>query len=157
MTMRLVTCSLLLIANLTATWALAAPQNGGLAFSYVVPKDDFAQRVDKGWGAALIFDYPLAGAFDLVGTAGYYRFSGLDPSSGTSEQGESLSLWELAAGPQVDLGVLYLGCDAGYYTDLAEWGLVPNLGLRKKTIDFGLRYKVTDVGRFLAVRVGMFF
>ena len=137
---------------------LAGTQNGGLAVSYVTPKGDFDQVVGDGIGLSSIFDYPLGGnVVNISGSLAYYRFSGITLLEGTNVKSESTSLWEFSGGPQLDFGRLYMGVEAGYYTNLDEWGLVPNLGLRKDMVDVSFRYKMTDDGKFMAVRVGFFF
>jgi len=137
--------------------ATAGGKNGGLAASYVNPKGDFEQFVGDGFGLTAIFDYPLAGVVNITGSMGWYQFSGVTLIEGTNVKTDSSTLWEFAAGPQIDFGMLYCGVEGGYYTDLDEWGLVPNAGIRKDLLDFSLRYKVTDDGKFMALRAGFFF
>ena len=137
--------------------AFAGQQNGGLAASYLTPKGDFKQQVDNGLGISAIFDYPLAGIINISGALGWNRFSGITLVEGTNVKAESLTIWEFAAGPQIDFGRMYLGVEGGYYTNLDEWGLVPNMGIRKGMMDFSIRYKMTDDGKFVAGRAGFFF
>ncbi len=140
-----------LVLNVVLCGSLcAAPQNGGVAASFVKPTGDFKEVTGSGYGLSLIFDYPLASVANISGSLGRYQFSGKDDQDGTS-------IWEFTAGPQVDFGKLYVGFEVGYFTNLKEWGVVPNLGIRKDMLDIGLRYKVTDDGKFLALRAGVFF
>jgi len=147
----------LLIAMTVSTSVLAGQENGGLAASYVTPKGDFAETVDDGWGTSAIFDYPLSGIINMTGSLGWYTFSGITLVEGTNVKTDSRTMWEFVAGPQADFGMLYIGVEAGYYTDLNEWGVVPNAGIRKNMIDVGVRYTVTDDGEFMAIRIGFFF
>ncbi len=87
---------------------------------------------------------------NISGSLGWYQFSGEDDQDGTS-------IWEFTTGPQVDFGKLYAGFEVGYFTTMNEWGVVPNLGIRKDMIDIGLRYKVTGDGKFFALRAGLYF
>jgi len=128
----------------------AAPQNGGLAASFVQPTGDFKNVVGSGYGLSAIFDYPLASVVNLSGALGRYHFTGVDERDG-------MSFWEFTAGPQVDFGKLYGGIEVGYYTTLKEWGVVPNLGIRKGMVDVGLRFKVTADRKYFALRAGIFF
>lgn len=148
---------ILLICLVVSAPVLAVQKNGGLAVSYVTPQGDYDQVVSDGGGASAIFDYPFAGIVNLTGSMGWYSFRGRTLVPGTNIKTDSTNLWEFSAGPQVDFGVLYLGVEGGYYTNLKEWGLVPNVGIRKGMIDLGVRYKVTDDGKFMAVRAGFFF
>ncbi len=138
--------------------ALAAPKNGGLAASYAKPNGDFENLVGNGGGLSFIFDYPMSGVVNISGSLGYYNFSGATVQSGGADvELEGRSIWEFAAGPQLDFGRLYVGVEGGYYTDLKEWGAVPNIGIRKGILDFSFRYKMTDDAKFYAVRAGVFF
>jgi len=137
--------------------AFAGARNGGLAASFTSPKGDYGNAAGNGYGLSLIFDYPMAGMIDITGTVGWYKFTGVTLSEGTNIKTDSNTLWEFAAGPQIDFGLLYAGAEFGYYTDLDEWGLVPNLGVRKDLLDFSLRYMISDTGEFMAVRAGFFF
>lgn len=155
--MRRILALTLLLVLATSSQGLAAQKNGGLAVSYVTPKGDYEEVVSDGWGTSAIFDYPFAGIFNFTGSVGWYTFSGRTLIDGTNIKTDSTTLWEFTGGPQADFGMLYLGVEGGYYTDLKEWGLVPNAGIRKNMIDLGVRYKVTDDGKFMAVRIGFFF
>lgn len=149
--------TILLLSFLVSVPGLAAQRNGGLAASYVTPRGDFEQVVSDGGGASAIFDYPFSGIINITGSLGWYTFKGRTLIEGTNIKTDSSTLWEFAAGPQADFGVLYLGLEGGYYTELNEWGLVPNAGIRKGMIDLGVRFKVTEDAKFMAVRVGFFF
>ncbi len=137
--------------------ALAGEKHGGLALSYAAPEGEFDKVADAGFGVSAIFDYPMAGIVNISGSLGWYRFSGVTMVEGTNVKAESRSVWEFTAGPQIDFGKLYIGLEGGYYTDLDEWGLVPNIGFRHNLIDLSLRYKATEDGKFFAGRVGVFF
>ena len=148
--MKLALGTFLILSLLIGDAVHAAPQNGGLAASFVQPTGDFKNVAGNGYGLSAIFDYPLASVANLSGSLGRYHFTGVDELDGTS-------FWEFTAGPQVDFGKLYAGFEVGYYTTLKEWGVVPNLGIRKGMVDAGLRYKVTADGKFFALRAGFFF
>lgn len=156
---RILVFSLLLgaAAAATAAPALAVEKPGGLAASFVTPMGDFADVVDNGIGLGAIFDYPLAGGADISGSLFWYSYSGLTLIEGTNVKAERTALWEFAAGPQFDLGKFYVGAELGYYTNLDEWGVTPNIGLRQNMLDFSVRYKATGDGQWLAARLGFFF
>ncbi len=137
--------------------ARAAEKNGGLAASFAQPTGDFDKLAGSGFGLSAIFDYSMAKIVDISGSLGWYSFSGETLIEGTNVKSESLSVWEFSAGPQIDFGKLYLGVEGAYYTNLDEWGLVPNIGLRKGMIDVVFRYKVTEDSNFYALRLGFFF
>jgi hypothetical protein len=129
----------------------AGPQkNSGLAMSYAVPSSSFADAVDNGYGLSVIFDYPTASVADLAASLGWYRFAG-------SAGGEDVSMWEFTAGPRYRSGVFYAGVEMGYFTKVKEWGMVPNLGLRRGDLELGLRYKFSGEASFVAARLGFYF
>ncbi|MDX2472626.1 MAG: hypothetical protein QNL91_02865 [Candidatus Krumholzibacteria bacterium] len=150
----LVVLALTLMANGTA---LAVEKNGGLAASFAQPGGDFDKVIGSGFGLSAIFDYSMANVVDISGSLGWYRFGGKTLIEGTNVKSESLSVWEFSAGPQIDFGKLYMGVEGAYYTKLDEWGLVPNIGLRKDMIDVAFRYKMTEDSNFYALRLGFFF
>jgi len=147
-----VTLSLLLSAT-----AAMAQKTGGLAISYAKPKGAMENLMGDGYGVSSVFDYPLAGIVDLTLTLGWYNFDGRVLIEGTNVKTDNFSMWEFAAGPQVDFGMLYVGVEGGYYSNEGEWGLVPNIGIRKNMIDVSLRYKVTEFVEYVAFRMGFFF
>ena len=155
--MKRVTMLILVLMVAAQGTALAQDKNGGLAASFVLPSGDFGDFVGDGFGLSAIFDYDMANVVDISGSLGWYRFGGVTLIDGTNVKTESTTMWEFAAGPQIDFGKLYVGLEGAYYTNLDEWGLVPNAGLRKGMVDIGVRYKMTEDSNFYAVRAGFFF
>ncbi len=147
----------LIVMVATSGWAMAAEKNGGLAASYAMPQDEFENVVDDGYGLSAIFDYPMAGMINISGSIGWYRFKGVTLLEGTNIKEESSTMWEFSAGPQIDFGKLYVGVEGGYYTDVNEWGMLGNVGLRRDMLDFSVRYKMTEDAKFMAARLGFFF
>lgn len=147
----------LFLVLIGAGQALAVDKNGGLAISYASPDGSLSDRAADGVGVAAIFDYPMANLIDITGSLGWYRFNGVTLIEGTNIESDAMDLWEFVAGPQLDLGRLYVGLEGGYYTEFDEWGLVPNVGFRKELIDLSVRYKSTGDNRFYAFRLGFFF
>ena len=140
-----------------ATAAVAVEKNGGLAACYISPTGDFENAVGDGFGLSTVFDYPMTSTLDVTGSLGWYRFSGITLIDGTNLKTDATTMWEFVAGPQLDLNKLYIGIEGGYFTNLKEWGLVPNIGLRKGMVDLAFRYKTTADGKFYAARLGFFF
>ncbi len=147
----------LILSSVLPGSVLAAEKSGGLAASYITPRGDYRAIVGDGFGISAIFDYPMAGVIDISGSLGWYNFAGVTLLEGTNIKTESSTMWEFSAGPQVDFGKLYIGAEAGYYTEFDEWGVVPNVGLRKDLLDLSVRYNLLGDGEFLAVRAGFFF
>lgn len=148
---------ILVLAMGMSSTATAAEKHGGLAVSYAKPDGEFKNVVDDGYGLSAIFDYPMAGTVNISGSLGWYKFEGRTILEGTNIQLESTTVWEFSVGPQIDFGKLYVGLEGGYYTDLNEWGLVGNAGIRKGMLDVSVRYKATEDGKFMALRLGFFF
>ncbi len=124
-----------------------------LRLSDVLARPAFAYAQGKGPRQVSLSDIAERAVLSVVnisGSLGWYQFSGEDDQDGTS-------IWEFTTGPQVDFGKLYAGFEVGYFTTMNEWGVVPNLGIRKDMIDISLRYKVTGDGKFFAMRAGLYF
>jgi len=155
--MKRIFVAILVISLGLSSVVFAAGKNGGLAASYATPDGEFEKVVGDGWGMSAIFDYPMSGMVNISGSLGYYSFAGATIIEGTNIELEGQSMWEFTAGPQIDFGRLYIGIEGGYYTDLNEWGAVPNIGIRKDMFDFSLRYKMTDDAKFYAARAGFYF
>lgn len=145
------------LSMLLGAGSALAQKTGGLAVSYAKPKGAFEGLVGNGYGLSSIFDYSMSGIVDLTLSLGWYNFDGITIFEGTNVKTDSFSMWEFSAGPQIDFGRLYVGIEAGYYTNVDEWGLVPNVGIRKNIIDVCLRYKMTEDAEFYAFRLGFFF
>jgi len=124
--------------------AAPATKNGGLAVSYVQPRDDFATTASDGMAYGLVFDYPLASLVGATGSVTWYRLG-------------DVKMTEYAAGLQLDYGQWYLGAEASYTPTFKQWGLTPNLGIRRGLVDVSLRYQTEPSLKSWAVRLGFFF
>ncbi|MFT5234620.1 MAG: hypothetical protein ACI9UK_002130 [Candidatus Krumholzibacteriia bacterium] len=155
--MKRILWAILALSIMGSASSALAQKTGGLAVSYAKPKGNFEGLVGDGYGLSSVFDYPLSGIVDVTLSLGWYNFEGRTLFEGTNVKTESFSMWEFAVGPQVDFGMLYIGAEGGYYTNVDEWGLVPNVGIRKKMIDASLRYKMTEDAEYYAFRLAFFF
>jgi hypothetical protein len=87
----------------------------------------------------------------LVGVAAeanVTRFTGQ-----TGEQDRTIA--GLQVGPRVSLGLIKVGLDAGYFTELDRSGWVPNASLRLGPLEAGVSYTAVGSRRWWALRAGL--
>jgi|GEM_PF-5678554 len=125
-----------------APWGLA----GGVSW----PFGDFSTRYETGYGLHGIGDYTLLPILHLTGNVGFHYFNGKNVF-------EDLTVWEFAVGARFVLGAFYMGGESGYYTEVDEGSFVPNVGVRLKDWDIGMRWKSVGGQSWRTLRVGYYF
>ena len=121
----------------------------GAAAVLAMPTDGFDNVVDTGFGGQLFARKDVVPLVSATGTAGYTHFGGKNSFG-------SASIFEFTAGGLVNLGMFNGGLEFGYFTDVDEWSVVPNVGMKILMVDASLRYKMTDTNWF-SLRAGLSF
>jgi hypothetical protein len=110
------------------------------------PTGDFDDVAKTGWGLAATGDFTIIPLVKLRGEVGYNRFDGEDVSEGATI--DDWNIWSFLIGARLQLPILYLSLDGGYYTEIDEFSLLPGLGFRFLFLDVGGRYKWTGENWF---------
>lgn len=149
------------IALLTVLTVLSAAGSAwalGLGIGYKLPTGDFGEAYSGGYGANVAFMFPVAPTVTAWGDVGYTRFTAdssfwsLNPLA----PGD-LDVWGFNAGAKVGLGPLYVGAEAGYFTEIDEFGLTPLVGMSVAILDFSVRYKATGDANWWDFRASISF
>ncbi|MGW8282260.1 MAG: hypothetical protein ACWGON_03065 [Gemmatimonadota bacterium] len=135
---------ILFVAILCTVVLLPSPAqaqfNIGARGKLLFPTGDFSDKVDTGWGVAATGDFTLIPLIKIRGEAGYNSFDGKEENG---VQLEDLDIWSFLIGARLQLPIIYFSLDAGYYTKIDEFSLLPGLGARIWFLDAGARYKWT--------------
>jgi len=131
--------------------------HGGIGLVYYMPKGNLKETHDRGYGISLMFAYPVSDMMDLTGTTGWSRYLIKEQPSNTLRGSSDLTVWEFTLGPRMRVSIVYLGIEAGYFTNFKEWALVPNAGIRWRVFDLGYRMKTNAGTEVHSIRAGIFF
>ena len=131
--------------------------HGGIGLSYYMPQGNLKETHDSGYGISFMFNYPISDMMDLTGTTAWSRYIINEQPANTLRGSSDLTVWEFTLGPRVRVSIVYLGIEAGYFTNFNEWALVPNAGIRWRIFDLGYRMKTNAGTEVHSIRAGIFF
>ncbi len=114
----------------------------------LLPTGDFNDVAKTGWGLAATGDFTIIPLIKLRGEVGYNQFDAENGASWDGEPIDRFDIWSFLIGARLQLPILYLSLDGGYYTKIDEFSLLPGLGLRFLFLDVGGRYKWTGENWF---------
>jgi hypothetical protein len=123
-------------------WAL------GAQVSY--PYSDFGDGHDTGYGLQAFVDYPWVPLLDLSGGVGWNRFGGRDG-------GETVEVWEMAAGLRFALGAFFMNGEIGWFSGVDDTTFIPGMGLRGERWEVSIRIKAAASTSWSTVRLGWYF
>jgi hypothetical protein len=113
------------------------------------PSGDFGDAVESGFGGYFKLE---VGALMLGAAAevNMTRFGG--------EEGlESSTVFGIQAGPRLGMGLLKLGLDLGWYTEVEKTGYTPNVSLGLGPLEAGAGATFFSGGRWFFLRAGLRF
>jgi len=143
--------ALLVLGAAGSAWAI------GLGIGYRLPTGAFGDEYDGGYGANFALAFPVAPTVTAWGDVGYTRFRYKDISVlGATGVGD-IDVWGFNAGAKVGVGMLYLGAEAGYFTEIDEFGLTPLVGIGFSVLDLSARYKATGDANWWDLRASISF
>ncbi|MFO7608269.1 MAG: hypothetical protein R6X35_03590 [Candidatus Krumholzibacteriia bacterium] len=135
----------------------------GVGAGLALPTGDFGDAVDLGYGLHAMVKHPVAPLVTLTGDAGWTRFSTSDEFlvgeglGGWLGADDTVDVWNVTGGARVAMMPMNLGLEFGYFSELEEWSLVPNLGFGFSKLALDLRYKATGDAKWFEVRAGLYF
>ncbi len=113
----------------------------GVGGQLLFPTGDFDKLVTTGWGLSGTGELQVLHFLSATGTISYNKFPGESTDDGDLPD---YDIFGAALGGRLNLALLFLGLDVGYYSDVDEVSLVPNLGIKLLMFEVAARYKATD-------------
>ena len=74
---------------------------------------------------------------------------------GAKAAGDDRTVAGFQAGPRLNLGLIRLGVDAGYFTNLKEAGIIPNAAMKLGPLELGASFTVAGKNSWVAFRGGL--
>ncbi len=113
----------------------------GVGGQLLLPTGDFDNAVTTGWGLSGTGELQVLYFLSATGTVSYNMFPGESTDGGKLPD---VDIFGAALGGRLNLALLFLGLDVGYYSEVDEVSLVPNIGLKLLMFEVAARYKATD-------------
>ncbi len=135
------------IAMLMLGGGEARAQQGGLGLQLAQPLGDFKDAVNGGYGIYLKREFN----FTLIGAAAEVNYVAF----GAKAAGDDRAVAGFQAGPRLNLGLIRLGVDAGYFTNLKEAGIVPNATMKLGPLELGASFTTAGKNSWVAFRGGL--
>ncbi|MBE0566541.1 MAG: hypothetical protein IH621_11310 [Krumholzibacteria bacterium] len=149
---------------LAVAGSLPAQAGGfGLGLSAALPTGDFGDYLDSGFGVHAMYKRPVTPLVQLTADVGWTRFGTADLTGdlggfdGFAAADDNLDVWNFTGGGKVDFMPFGLGLEYGYFSEIDEYGLVPNVGVSFTKFAVDLRYKATGDANWFEVRAGLYF
>ena len=141
-----------LLALITVTPPTHAQLPGvslGAGARYATPSGDFGEVLKPGYGGYLKVEI---GALVLgaAAEANITRFGGEDGF-------ESATVLGIQAGPRLGMGLIKVGLDLGWYSEVEKAGYTPNVSLGLGPLEAGAGATFFSGGRWFYLRAGMRF
>jgi hypothetical protein len=136
--------ALMVLGTAGSAWAF------GVGVGYRLPTGDFGDAYDGGFGANVMLGFPVTPLVTVYGDLGYTNFQGSDAT-------DDISVWGFNAGAKVNLMMLYVGGEAGYFTEVDEFSLSPLVGMGVGPLDLSARYKLTGDAHWFDLRASISF
>lgn len=113
----------------------------GLGGQLLLPTGDFDDVVTTGWGLSATGELQVLYFLSATGSISYNMFPGESTDEG---QLPDVDIFGAALGGRLNLALLFLGLDVGYYSEVDEVSVVPNIGIKLLMFEIAARYKATD-------------
>jgi hypothetical protein len=124
----------------------------GGGVQWAAPSGDFSNAYKDGFGLWIKRTQPLIPFLSATFDADWSQFK---PKDGLNLETENA--FGLTVGGRLEVLVVYLGLEGGYFINLNEWDIVPSLGFRFLMLDVGARYKAGGDSKFFQIRGGVIF
>lgn len=136
--------------SMTREQWLADYRKFGVAATLSFPYGSFGDDQGTGYGLQGLVDYPVLPLLNLAGTLGWSHF----PGDGNNE---ALNVWYVNIGARLSLAGFFMSGQAGYYSEIDEWGWVPGFGYRFTQLEIGLEYVSVSRDAWTTLHVGWYF
>lgn len=139
-----------LLVLVTAAPAMSKIFTVPVWFHVNAPTDTFGDFYSTGYGFSSSLEFTLLPIVSVHGGLGWTRFSGEGAL-------EDIDVWEYGLGARAHLGLFYGGLEVDHFSEIDEWGWVPEVGVRFTMLDAGLRYKMSGDANWWGIRAGIRF